>query len=300
MQRCWRRIAAGGTRVLRAGVPLQARCRAAGRRRSPLPAAEAPRDRQQPLPRPALDVRGIDHGQAPQREAQAEARCAAARTPPRWPPARQRRRATMARIASEERTSVGRKWRAAKVLLPDPLGADQHDHGVGGRAMVTRASPQRVRGASSSAPSLRTLLTAGETGYSSSSPAGKGRSSGRSSSGPGPLVQPRVPVAGIQDDRHPVMDGGHQARWVGRSRSPGCRAARPSSGLRQIAQMPGKGEQLTVTTPDGERLRADDAAGRRVAVAAPFVERFGRHDATAAREGGPEGREPSRPSPTRR
>ena len=72
--------------------------------------------------------------------------------------------ATMARMASEESTSVGAKWRAAKVLLPAPLGPTSSDQGVRRQGDDHAPSPQRVSGSSSSAPLLRTLLTAGETG----------------------------------------------------------------------------------------------------------------------------------------
>ena len=49
--------------------------------------------------------------------------------------------ATMARMASEERTSVGAKWRAAKVLLPAPLGPTSSTSASGGREMITRRRP---------------------------------------------------------------------------------------------------------------------------------------------------------------
>ena len=73
--------------------------------------------------------------------------------------------ATKARSASDESTSVGRKWRAAKVVLPAPLGPiSTHQRVVRQAERSRRRRSQRVSGASSSAPSLRTLLTAGETG----------------------------------------------------------------------------------------------------------------------------------------
>ena len=49
--------------------------------------------------------------------------------------------ATMARMASEESTSVGVKWRAAKVLLPAPLGPTSSTRASGGREMITRRRP---------------------------------------------------------------------------------------------------------------------------------------------------------------
>jgi len=57
------------------------------------------------------------------------------------------------------RQEVARRERA----LAGSARTDQHDHRVGGDANDQTPSLQRERGASSSGPSFRTLLTAGET-----------------------------------------------------------------------------------------------------------------------------------------
>ena len=72
----------------------------------------------------------------------------------------------MARMASEERTSVGSEMARREGALARAAGTDQQHQRVGrqGDDQPAAPLPQRVSGSSSSAPLLRTLFTAGETG----------------------------------------------------------------------------------------------------------------------------------------